>query len=451
MKQQFINGVLSYLRFFARLKVQRQHPFIVGVTGSVGKSSFLSLSSAVLGSVYSMKTTTKGNSESGLPLEILGLRSSLSDYSFGTWATICFRAPFAAWKKEQWNCLLAEMGIDSPNPPKNMEYLLSIVRPQVGVFLSVAPVHTEQFAQGLSIKDKSNEDKILDAIAREKGKLVTTLLPAQTAICNADDPKIATLLPKIQAKTVTFGKQKNADVRIVSYATDIASGSSFVFEADGKQYSLSLPQVVFEEYGTIIAAVLATGKVMHIPYDKALFIIKKTFSLPPGRFSVLPGKNGSTLLDSSYNSSPDALRASLIFLSKQTGGKRVAILGDMRELGPLAEEKHREIVRLAATCADTIILVGPQMKIFALDELKKTKPAKDTVFWFEISKGVGEFVSTRLKRGDTVLVKGSQNTIFLEEAVKELLENPKDGTKLCRQSDYWDSVRNTFFGEKGKK
>jgi UDP-N-acetylmuramoyl-tripeptide--D-alanyl-D-alanine ligase len=451
MKQMCINWFLSYLRMLAGIKVKRQHPWIVGVTGSVGKSSFLSLAANVLGSVYNVKTTTKGNSETGLPLEILGLRESLSDYSFGTWMNICLRAPFAALKKEKWNCLVAEMGIDSPNPPKNMDHLLSIIRPDVGVFLSVAPVHTEQFAENVPQEDQADEGKLLDAIAHEKGKLVTTLLPSHTAICNADNPRILALVPNIRATVVLFGKKEHTNVRIVSHTTTITSGTTFVFEAEGNQLSLKLPQVIFEEYGTIIAAVLATGKVMHVPYEKSLSIIKKTFVLPPGRFSVFGGKKGSTLLDSSYNSSPDALFASLTFLSTQTGGRRIAVLGDMRELGPLAEIKHRETARLAATCADSIILVGPLMKKFAHDELIKLKFPKERHFSFLTSRGVGDFVASKLLRhGDTVLVKGSQNTIFLEEAVKELLADSKDMKKLCRQSDYWDGVRNTFFGEKGE-
>jgi UDP-N-acetylmuramoyl-tripeptide--D-alanyl-D-alanine ligase len=237
----------------------------------------------------------------------------------------------------------------------------------------------------------------------------------------------------------------------VSHRTSIEHGTTFIFSAEGREYRLELPQVVFGEYGVTIAAVLAAGKAVHIPYEKTIACIHETFSLPAGRFSVLAGKNGSILLDSSYNSSPSALVAALGFLSGQRTGKRIAILGDMRELGPLAEAKHREAVRVAISSADIIILVGPLMKEYGISELHDRKFPREKQYWFLTSQGVGDFVCRKLLApGDTVLVKGSQNTIFLEEAVAELLVHPEDTVNLCRQSPYWDSVRHSFFRKNGQ-
>jgi hypothetical protein len=122
MKNRLNNFILSYLRYWAKVKLARQHAWIIGVTGSVGKSSFLSVADHVLSSVYVTKVTRKGNSESGLPLEILSLRDMVSDYSLFSWIRVLFLAPIYAFMRESWNLLIAELGIDSPFSPKNMEY-----------------------------------------------------------------------------------------------------------------------------------------------------------------------------------------------------------------------------------------------------------------------------------------------------------------------------------------
>jgi UDP-N-acetylmuramoyl-tripeptide--D-alanyl-D-alanine ligase len=449
MKQRINLWILSYLRFFSHMKIARQHPWIIGVTGSVGKSSFLSLFNAVAKQSYAVSTTMKGNSESGLPLEILGIRSLLHDYGVRSWMNVLLRAPFAALSKSSWNMLIAEMGIDSPEAPKNMEHLLSIVHPSIGVLLNIEPVHTEQFASGLSKEDQTNEDIILKRIASEKGKLVTTLKKEETAIINIDCPYIQNLQSAIKASVITVGSNAKCDIQLTAHSVSVEKGTTFTYVIRGNEYCLTLKDtILFREYGLVIAAVLAAGKAVHIPYEKTLQVIASSIALPAGRFSVFKGKHHSTIFDSSYNASPKAVASALALLQSQTQGKRIAVLGDMRELGPLALKKHTEIVKLAAQSADVIILVGPLMKMYGISVLHDLKFPKDHHHWFLTSKGVGEFVVKKYAAPkDTILVKGSQNTIFLEQVVKELLEQAEDEHKLCRQSAYWDQLRKKFFQE----
>jgi UDP-N-acetylmuramoyl-tripeptide--D-alanyl-D-alanine ligase len=162
--------------------------------------------------------------------------------------------------------------------------------------------------------------------------------------------------------------------------------------------------------------------------------------------SLIEGKNGSTILDSSYNSSPLALKSTINSLRDlKAEGKKTLVLGDMRELGPLAESEHRELADIVAETADRVVLVGPLMKKYLLPELQKRDIPVDT---FLSSLGVGEFLinSGYVNNGDIILVKGSQNEIFLEQVVLELMEKPEEAKNLlCRQSTYWEKMRRKFF------
>ena len=440
--------VLGWFRFWAKFKLIRFNGKTIGVTGSVGKSSFIHLLDIVVKIKFLVKTTFHGNSESGLPLEILGLRKYLTDYQLHTWIKIILLAPFYAFAPIDFEVLVAEMGIDGPNEPKNMSYLLKILTPDISVLLNVAPVHTLQFAEVVSKEDQLNEDKLIQAIAWEKGKLVTTQRSSKTAIINIDNKYIKALMPNIKAAKLTFGKDEKADYKQDNYSVSLKNGTSFYYSIFGKPYKLSLKNnVVFEEYGLVILAVIAAAFELEISIESSISIIEKNFRLPPGRMSVLKGINNSIILDSSYNSSPIALENSLNLLNLVAKkGSRIAILGDMRELGELTESKHKLAARFISNYCDYVVLVGPAMKKYTYPELMKLRFPKNKIKLFNTSEKVGIFMKERIKNGDIVLVKGSQNTIFLETAVRDLIvESKKSNEVLCRQNKYWDKVRQEFF------
>jgi UDP-N-acetylmuramyl pentapeptide synthase len=113
---------------------------------------------------------------------------------------------------------------------------------------------------------------------------------------------------------------------------------------------------------------------------------------------------------------------------------KIALLGDMRELGKASKKSHQEIYQKALKSADIIISVGPQTsRYFGLK-------AKKFLYWWQAAN----YLKNNLPQNATILIKGSQNTIFLEEIVKELLKNPKDSKKICRQSPYWLKIKSNF-------
>lgn len=379
--------LLNYLRQFARLqlfKVKTLNPKlkVVGITGSAGKTSCLLACETALKPYFRVKTNYGGNSESGIPLSILDIK--ISNFRTIDWLKIAILAPIKVitnWRV--YDIFLVEMGIDSQHEPKNMGYLLKIIRPDIGIFLNVTSVHQENFDS-------------LDAIAKEKARLITTLRHTGTAILNLNDPLVskytqATIAKKISIKPVKVKLEK------------------FVF-----------PAAQDLTFGAAAALCQALG-------------VKADFSdylAPPSRCSFFPGIKSSYVIDSSYNSSPLATSEMLAVL-KSFPSPRIAILGDMRELGSVSQKEHETLYKTALKSADTIISVGKETKKYFGDKAIK----------FNNFSEVNHYLEKHLPSKATVLVKGSQNTIFLEEVVKYLLAEKIDIQYLCRQSPYWLKVK----------
>ena len=395
MKKNISNLVLNYLKFFARLqlskvrfiqKLKKRQLDIVGITGSAGKSSTLFACQAVLSSHFKIKTNNGYNSESGLPLSIIGLK--ITDYNLLSWLKIVFLCPIKLlinW--QSYDILILEMGVDSPAWPKNMDFLLSVAQPNIAIFLNVNSVHLVNF-------------KNLDQIAQEKAKMVNS---AKTAIINHQDRLVKKYTQNKNILNITPTKIK--------------------FD------NFYLPDIYQISFG----AALSLARIFNINYNEAIKNIQTNFVLPPSRSSILDGIKNTTIIDSSYNSSPIACTELLKFLTTFKTQK-IAVLGDMRELGNSSQEEHQKIYDLAIKSADLVISVGPETKKYFGDKSKKF------TYWWQAA----EFLKDEIKGGETILVKGSQNIIFLEELVKSILKNPKDSKKLCRQSPYWLKVKANF-------
>lgn len=370
MQKHLAMFVLYYLRFFARIQIAKLKFLnyklkIISVTGSAGKTSTIEAIVTTLRPKYKIKVISGYNSESGIPLSILNLK--LNGYSPIHWAIILVLAPImliANWSV--YDIIIVEMGIDSIKPPKNMDYLLTIVKPDIGIFLSLSPVHLQNFPN-------------LEAIAKEKAKLINSLPKNGYAIVH----------PSLKRYIHTSAK---------------------VIEIEQLKTIKNMPEFYKDTFGT--AAIIA--KLFNVTPNF------KDFVHPPGRFRIFKGINNSTIIDSTYNSSPLAVQEFLKYLA--TFPKpRIAILGDMRELGSATEEEHKKLLSLAKKCADIIIRVGPLVNKY---------------YW--------ELFDYPFPKNATILIKGSQNQVFLEELVKHLLKNKSDSKYLCRQSAYWLSLKTKF-------
>jgi UDP-N-acetylmuramoyl-tripeptide--D-alanyl-D-alanine ligase len=363
--------------------------------------------------------THKANSETGIPLDILGIEPK--DYSTADWLRMALLCPIRFLTNWQpYHKYIVEMGIDSPTLPKNMAYLLTIIRPRTAIFLNALATHTEFFPGGV------------DQIAREKGRLIESLPKNGLAILNADDTKVISYKNRAKAVVMTFGKN-GKDVRINDWQVD-NHGTRFKFN----QTDLELPGYILpNHFAMIFASALCIALDEDYTLEEGCQLLQKHFKLEPGRSSVIEGISGSMIIDSSYNASAGPTIDMLELLAKVPGKRKLALLGDMRELGSQAKTEHERVVAEALTVCEEIFLVGPLMKKYGLP-IETGKP----VHWYENSRLAGGAIKPLLKTGDILLVKGSQNTIFLESAVEALMANPEEAEKLlCRRGEFWEKQR----------
>lgn len=357
--------ILYYFRFWAKLRLGQIKSKIIGVTGSVGKSSCATAIATILASKYNVHYSQHANSESGIPLDILELQPT--NYSVFDWCKLVVLAPFSLIRDNpSWQIYIAEMGIDSPKWPKNMDFLLSIFdKIDVGVFLNARLAHSENF-------------KNLEEIITEKKKLTDH---AVNKIIVDDDQ-----LAKINIK----GTQTN------------------------------------------FWAAKEVGKIFNIPDSVSEKLLKNNFRLPPGRMTIIPGIKGSTILDSSYNASKTSVLSALETLASYKNKRKIVLLGDMRELGKFAQGEHEGVAKMALEIADYVFTVGSLTKKYFPAEVKN----------FANSYEAGLYLKDFIKKDDVILIKGSQNTIFLETAVEMLMAHPEDADKLlCRRGEFWDKKR----------
>jgi UDP-N-acetylmuramoyl-tripeptide--D-alanyl-D-alanine ligase len=424
--------VLLPLRQGTKWQLAKNNPTIVGVTGSAGKSSTVSAIARVLETKYRTKETHKGNSQTGIPFELLDI--PVEGYKGAEWLYVLLLAAWrvlTSWPK--YDVFVAEMAIDSDKSPSNMGFLLSLFQPSIGVFLNVNSVHSQNF---------SNPDA-LTAISEEKGKLLMGLPEDGLAIYSADHPTITALTPSIKATKKTYSvKDAGADVVLKSHSIN-AGGTTFEFTKDSDEYSLNFASFyMFREAFGSFAAALLIGEWLDIPINKGITALENNYELPPGRMSLIEGINNSTIIDSSYNSSTEPTIATLkLFGTIPTNGKRIAVLGDMREIGNLEEEAHMAVAEEASKSSNTIVLIGPLMKKYAYDYLIE-KGFGQRLHWFANAYEAISTTASLIEDEDLILVKGSQNTIFLEIIVKAIMAHPEQAEELlCRQSPAWEKER----------
>lgn len=444
MKALLAPLLLSYLRALAHLQLKRHRPKIIGITGSAGKTSAMAACASVLKPKYSVKVSYKANSESGIPLDILGLKPT--NYSLVDWLRLAVLAPVKLiTTQDKPDIYLAEMGIDSPLPPKNMTYLLSIIQPDVGIFLNASLTHAQNFDPLVKNKNLSaggRQKHLTKLIALEKGKIITSLPKSAIGIINSDDEHSAEIMQKSRATLLTFGTKGHPIVKVTGVEYDRAK-TRFLIKYQAKTYQLNLNNMLLPvHFGHSFAAAICCGLTQDISVSQAIVHLEQSFQLEPGRSSIIEGVHNSKIIDSSYNASPQPTIEMLDLLQKMPGKRKLALLGDMRELGDSAPSEHIRVAKKAALICDQVNLVGPLMAKHALPVLQQ---AQVKVICHDSARQAADVLKDQLLPDDVLLVKGSQNTILLEIAIKILMAHPEQAEQLlCRRGAYWDKQRRSL-------
>ncbi len=412
----------------ARFTVARYHPRIIGVTGSVGKTSTKQALLAVLAKSHRVRAASGNlNNELGLSLAVLGdwspeeLRLVSRDQPAHTarfrkvmfWLkAVCVGAGHLIVRDGHYpEILILEYGADRPG---DILRLMRVARPDVAVVTAVGdvPAHVE-FYSGPK------------AVAREKGRLIERLSSSNTAILNHDDELVDALRDRTRGRVMTYGFNDGADLRIARleyHAVEgIPAGISFKLEYEGSSVPVRLEGV----FGRAAAYAAAAASCVGLIFGMNLVTISEAFAdylPPPSRMELLPGMKHTLLIDDTYNASPLSMRAALDTLKELPAERKVAVLGDMLEIGKYAIEAHESIGDEVSRAADVLVTVGERAKFIAA-AARDAGMAKEAVYSFDTAEEAVVPLERMIRKGDLVLLKGS-HAMNLGEVVRAITAEP---------------------------
>jgi len=353
---------------------RRFDPLVVGVTGSIAKTSTKEAIAAVLGSVYAtLKTEGNRNNEIGLPLTVLRLRP-------------------------EHEAAVFEMGMYVGG---EIAELARIARPSIGVVTAVQPVHLERIGS-------------LEAVERAKGELLEALPLDGTAILNEDDPIVAAMDGRTNARVLRYGFSPTADVRADRVASLGTKGMRFRLQTQVGERDVTIAALGPLSVHNALAGA-AVGIAARVPLDDIVRGLAAGWSAP--HRVELVRLRGTTIIDDSYNASPASVRAALDVLAGLPG-RSVAVLGEMLELGEEHEPGHRSVGAAAALVVDLLIVVGADARGIVEGALEAGLDLAKIHHVADADEAL-EVLRPRMREGDIILVKAS-NGIHLDRLVDQL-------------------------------
>lgn len=415
--------ITNLLGLMARGIIARYNPTIIMITGSVGKTSTKDAVAAVLESSYFIRKSEKSfNSEYGVPFTILGVTNPWG--SPLAWLSIFKRAVALLLLPNHYPTILVlEVGADRPG---DIAHILRIATPHAVVVtrLPEIPVHVEAYTTPEAVR----EEEFSPALA---------LPPGAPLVVSADEPCVLAMAKRIPARVLTYGESEGAIVRVTDVAFAMngisVTGMRASIHTSEVRNTIVVPCALGKTQLLPLAAAVALGSTFNISTETALSSLQKNYTPPPGRCRLLRGIAESVLIDDSYNASPTAVVEALTTLkSFPHAARRIAVLGDMLELGRYSVQEHERIGSLARNAADIVIAVGIRARGYAKGD------GSSEVRVFDDSRAAAAALRGLVQKGDVLLIKGSQS-IRMERIVEALLADATDICNLVRQETDWKS------------
>ncbi len=374
-----VDNPLEALQRLSARHRRRMTAEIIGITGSVGKTSTKEATAAVLRQGRRTHYSGKSyNNEIGVPLTLLRL-------------------------EPQHEVAVLEMGTYGPG---EIALLCELARPRYGIVTNVGVSHLDRM-------------KTQEVIAQAKGELVEALPADGAAILNWDDPRVRAMARRTAARAFFYGRDPQAEL----WASDVEShglgGISFTAHFEGQSHRLDVP--LLGEHSVYIALPsIAAGLLLGLSWEQI------RAGLCDGgvqsRMTVVRGVKGATILDDSYNAAPASCKAALDVL-RAVPGRRTAVFGDMAELGPVDEMGHREVGEAAAAIVNRLVVVGTKARWIGEAALEQRR-ALEVIFARSNGEAV-EYLRPLLKAEDVVLVKGAR--VAQTEEIVNGLRPQEDG------------------------
>jgi len=414
MKETGLKILRGVLKILSRLTISRYRPAVVGITGSVGKTSAKLAIAAVLSSVRPVRASAGNfNNELGLPLAILGDWSEIRGIFF--WPRVIISALWRiAVKSDYPEILVLEYGVDRPS---DMKYLLQIARPDIAVITAIGevPAHVEFFSGP-------------EEVAREKMKIVESLPVAASAVLNQDDDTVMQAKERTRARVLTFGFGSGSTVQISKFENRAVSGRlaslrsgpagiSFTLGSGGSFVPVEIPGVLGKSQAYAAAAAASVGGIFGMNLVKICEALKN-YKPAPHRMALVSGIKQTYIIDDSYNASPASVHAALHVLGDLAARRKIAVLGDMLEIGKYAIEAHERVGRVASKIVDALFVVGPRAKFIA-QAAEASGLNKKNIFIYDTASDAKEPLKNFVKSGDLILVKAS-HAIGLDKIVESL-------------------------------
>jgi len=371
-----VNDTIAAVQQTARFWRQKLNPKVVGITGSVGKSTTKEVSAEVLNQKYqTLKNPGNLNNEIGLPLTILSLT-------------------------EEHQIAVLEMGFYVPG---EIKFLCDIAKPQVGVVTNIGTVHAE----------RAGTQK---AIAEGKSELVQALpsAPDGVAILNYDDPWVRGMAAQTDARIFYYGLDPRAELWADNVEGLGLDGIRLRLHYQNETQYLRIPLIGRHSVHTVLRAA-ALGLVEDLTWEEIINGLRT--GRAQLRLVAVRSSGGALILDDTYNASPESTIAALNLLEELDGNK-IAVLGDMLELGQYEYEGHRMVGGRAAEVVDELVVVGKRAEIIARTA-HKIGLSGEKITKLENSQQVVDFLNDRLDANDVVLVKGS-HAMRLDQVVTAL-------------------------------